>query len=110
MFMKSVIRLTLFATLWATMEARADTLPLPENLIGAASDAGETLLIEADAREAYFPLAINFVTQKNQSFCGVASSVMVLNAIGVPAPPVPEYDPYTTFTQDNLLDARSVLI
>ncbi|TIT66446.1 MAG: glutathione gamma-glutamylcysteinyltransferase, partial [Mesorhizobium sp.] len=67
----------------------------------------EALLIEADAREAYFTLAINFVTQKNQAFCGVASSVMVLNAIGVPAPPVPEYDPYSTFTQDNLLDARS---
>ncbi|TIP97829.1 MAG: glutathione gamma-glutamylcysteinyltransferase, partial [Mesorhizobium sp.] len=101
--MKHVIRLVLFATLLASMEARAETLPLPANLIGAASDAGETLLIEADAREAYFPLAINFVTQKNQAFCGVASSVMVLNAIGVPAPPVPEYDPYRTFTQDNLL-------
>ncbi|MGX9116693.1 phytochelatin synthase family protein [Mesorhizobium sp. BHbsci] len=107
MFMKHVIRLALFATLLASIEARAETLPLPANLIGAASDAGETLLIEADAREAYFPLAINFVTQKNQAFCGVASSVMVLNAIGVPAPPVPEYDPYNTFTQDNLLDARS---
>ncbi len=107
MLMKNVIRLALFATLLASMEARAETLPLPANLIGAASDAGETLLIEADAREAYFPLAINFVTQKNQAFCGVASSVMVLNAIGVPAPPVPEYDPYSTFTQDNLLDARS---
>ncbi|MCV3205747.1 phytochelatin synthase family protein [Mesorhizobium sp. YC-39] len=107
MFMKHVIRLALFATLLASLEARAETLPLPANLIGAASDAGETLLIEADAREAYFPLAINFVTQKNQAFCGVASSVMVLNAIGVPAPPVPEYDPYSTFTQDNLLNARS---
>ena len=96
----------LVASLTAT-EVRAETLPLPANLIGAASDAGETLLVEADSREAYFPLAINFVTQKNQAFCGVASSVMVLNAIGVPAPPVPEFDPYTTFTQDNLLDARS---
>ena len=33
--------------------------------------------------------------------------VMVLNAMQLPAPAVPEYDPYLTFTQDNLLDARS---
>ncbi|MDQ6434467.1 phytochelatin synthase family protein [Mesorhizobium sp. LHD-90] len=107
MLMKNILLLALFACSLASTEVRAETLPLPANLIGAASDAGESLLVEADAREAYFPLAINFVTQKNQAFCGVASSVMVLNAIGVPAPTVPEYDPYTTFTQDNLLDARS---
>jgi Phytochelatin synthase len=33
--------------------------------------------------------------------------VMVLNALGVPAPAVPEYEPYRTFTQDNVLDART---
>ena len=107
MSIKNVLLLALLAASLTSIEVRAETLPLPANLIGAASDAGETLLIEADAREAYLPLAINFVTQQNQAFCGVASSVMVLNAIGVPAPPVPQYDPYTTFTQDNILDARS---
>ncbi len=88
-------------------QGKSETLPLAPNLIGAASDAGEELLIGAEAREAYFPLSINFVTQKNQAFCGVASIVMVLNAMGVPAPSVPEYDPYRTFTQDNVLDART---
>jgi len=44
------------------------------------------------------------VTQKTQAYCGVASIVMVLNALGVPAPTTPEYQPYHTFTQDNLLD------
>ena len=32
---------------------------------------------------------------------------MVLNALGVPAPPVPEYTPYRTFTQDNVLSERT---
>jgi Phytochelatin synthase len=32
---------------------------------------------------------------------------MVLNALQAPAPSTPEYEPYHTFTQDNLLDARS---
>ncbi|MBN9027504.1 phytochelatin synthase family protein [Kaistia nematophila] len=87
--------------------ASAETLPLPAGLVGAATTDGEALLIGAEARAAYFPLADQFVTQKTQSFCGVASMVMVLNAAGVPAPTVPEYEPYRTFTQDNLLDART---
>ncbi|MFT3673072.1 phytochelatin synthase family protein [Aestuariivirga sp.] len=96
----------LAALLWAA-PARSETLPLPQNLVGAASDAGEALLLGSEARKAYFPLSINFVTQKNQAFCGVASLVMVLNAMGVPAPAVPEYDPYKTFTQDNVLNPQT---
>jgi hypothetical protein len=32
---------------------------------------------------------------------------MILNALGVPAPAVPEYTPYRTFTQDNVLTERT---
>ena len=88
----------------AVGSALAQTLPLPENLVGASSDAGEALLVGAEAREDYFPLADNFVTQKTQSFCGVASMTMVFNAMALPAPAVPEYEPFKTFTQDNVLD------
>ncbi len=94
------------AALWSST-AGAETLPLPQNLVGAATDAGEALLIGADAREAFFPLASNFLTQKNQSFCGVASIVMVLYAMQLPAPAVLEFDPFRTFTQDIVLDART---
>ena len=87
--------------------ANADTLPLPDNLTGFSTHDGEVYFGESDAREAYFPLASNFLTQKTQSYCGVASIVMVLNALGVPAPPVPEYKPYRIFTQDNVLDQRT---
>lgn len=90
--------------------SRGETLPLPETLVGAATDQGEALLIDADAREAYFPLASNFLTQQNQAFCGVASMVMVLNSLELPAPAVPAFDPYRTFTQDNVLDARTEAI
>lgn len=86
---------------------RADTLPLPPALVDVQSDAGEALFLGSDAREAYFPLASNFLTQKNQAFCGVASIVMVLNALQIPAPSTPEFDPYHTFTQDNVLDVRT---
>ena len=87
--------------------ARADTLPLPDNLTGFSTHDGEAYFAESDAHEAYFPLASNFLTQKTQAYCGVASMVMVLNALGLPAPAVPEYEPYRTFTQDNVLSERT---
>ena len=87
--------------------AWSQTLPLPPNLISANSAAGEYIFFESEAREAYFPLANHFVTQKYQSYCGVASIVMVLNAFQIAAPAVPEFDPFRTFTQDNVLDERT---
>jgi Phytochelatin synthase len=101
-------RLVVCAALWLCVAgASADTLPLPDNLTGFSTRDGEVYFGESDAREAYFPLADNFVTQKTQSYCGVASMVMVLNALGLPAPSVPEYEPYRTFTQDNVLSERT---
>ena len=94
----------IFALLMSTAIASAETLKLPDNLTGFDTETGEELLVESDAREAYFPLASNFLTQKTQSYCGVASIVMVLNSLGVAAPAVPEFEPYRTFTQDNVLD------
>ncbi len=99
-----------FALCLLAASALAQTLPLPGNLIDMRSDQGEQLLWESDALEAFVPLSVNFVTQKNQAFCGVASIVMVLNALRLPAPAVPEYDPYRTFTQDNFLNERTEAI
>jgi hypothetical protein len=87
--------------------AFADTLPLPPALIDLASEQGEHLLLDAEARTAYWPLTIQFVTQKNQSYCGVASLVMVMNALRIPAPSVPDIEPFRTFTQDNFLNDQT---
>jgi hypothetical protein len=84
--------------------ASAQTLPLAPDLIGLSSQAGEKLLMESDARRPYLPLTSHFVTQKNQAYCGVASMVMVLNALEVKAPVAPEYAPFAHFTQDNALN------
>jgi len=82
----------------------AQTLPLPRNLIGFNSSQGEQLLLESQARQAYWPLSVQFVTQNNQAYCGVASMVMVLNALSIPAPVAPEYSPYHVFTQENFFN------
>ncbi len=87
--------------------ARAETLPLPGSLTDLNSNQGEAFFLESGALATYFPIADNFVTQKTQAYCGVASMVMVLNAAGVPAPTSPQYQPYHIFTQDNVLDERT---
>jgi hypothetical protein len=79
----------------------SQTLPLSSNLIAFNSDEGEKLLIQSRSREDFFPLSMQFVTQNNQAFCGVASIVMVLNGLGILAPESPQYSPYRVFTQEN---------
>jgi hypothetical protein len=82
--------------------ACAQTQPLSTNLIDFTSSQGEKLLIESRSRQDFFPLSTQFITQNNQAYCGVASIVMVLNALKIPAPEAPEYKPYRIFTQENL--------
>ena len=82
----------------------AQTLPLPRNLITFSSTQGEQLLLTSKARQDYWPLSIQFVTQNNQAYCGVASMVMVLNALAIPAPVAPAYSPYHVFTQENFFN------
>ncbi len=90
--------------------ASAETLKLPDNLTDFRSPQGEAYLLETHALEAYFPIAAAFETQRTQSYCGVASMVMVLNAIGAPAPTSPQYQPFTVFTQDNVLNEKTEAI
>ena len=102
----SILALSLFCS-----AAHAETLALPDRLIDLKSPQGEALLIETTPLEAYFPISIAFETQKNQAYCGVASMVMVLNAMKVPAPTSPEYQPFRVFTQDNVLnDATDAIL
>jgi hypothetical protein len=66
--------------------------------------AGIDLLVGSQARADYGPLAEQFLTQANLAYCGVASAVMVLNSLGVPAPAVPGYGRYRFWTQENVFD------
>lgn len=91
----------------ATGQLLPQTLPLPNTLINLNSQMGETLLIKSNARQDYFPLSIHFETQDNLAYCGVASMVMVLNALSIPAPPTDRFGDYHIFTQDNVLNEQT---
>jgi hypothetical protein len=90
--------------------AQADTLPLPSGLIALDSEQGRTLLLAAEANQAYFPLSLHFVTQDHPAFCGPASIAMVLNALRVPRPPSQLTLGLGLFDQENIFDARSEAI
>ena len=103
-------RTFLFVLLISATAASAQSLRPPDNLIDLRSPQGEAFLLETRALEAYFPISVAFETQKNQAYCGVASMVMALNALGVPAPSSPEFQPYAIFTQDNVLNDKTDVI
>lgn len=104
------IRAGFIALTLAVGSAHAEAPLTPAPPISLLSDEGEQLLMQSTARRAYGPLSAQFVTQKNLSYCGVATLVMVLNAMEMPAPPVPELEPYRIFTQDNVLDAHTAAV
>jgi len=94
---------------WVACGEIAQTLPLPENTIDFDSPEGEELLIASQARRDYFPLSIQFETQENLAYCGVASMVMVLNALDLPAPFAPEFRTHR-FTQSNVLNEETARV
>lgn len=81
----------------AAPPARASEVAVP-----LAGDAGQTLLLRSQRRADYGPLSQEFLTQATLSFCGVASAVMVLNSLQVPAPLARGFGPYPYWTQDNI--------
>lgn len=106
------IQSTILGLCLAAGSAIAQTLTLPNSLIAFNSEQGEALFLSSRAREDFWNLSSQFVTQVNQAYCGVASMVMVLNSLGIPAPVAPQYEPYHVFTQENFFDnpaARQVI-
>lgn len=84
----------------------SNTLPITENLIPLNSTEGEELLFASNAQQDYLPLSVHFVAQKNPAYCGVASLVMVLNALKIPAPTSPEQGNSHVFTQTNVFNQQ----
>lgn len=111
-FLQTLSKTFLLTLIYSSgLKLNAQTLPLAENLINFNSQDGETLLMNSKAKQDFIPLSINFVTQKNLAYCGVASMVMVLNGIGIPAPLAEEYQGfgrnYQTFTQTNIFNDKT---
>lgn len=92
----------------ASVRFQSMLLPVSQNLISLNSIEGEELLIKSTAKPDYLPLSIHFITQQNQAYCGVASIVMVLNALSIPAPAEPKFGNAHVFTQDNVFNTQMI--
>jgi len=101
------LSVTFFFNLLFCVTTYAETLQLPTNLIGLGTPKGEQLLFSSTSHQAFMPLSMQFVTQNDQSYCGIATMVMVLNALNIPAPLTPSIEPFTTFTQDNVFNEKT---
>lgn len=84
----STLALVAGAAVWqlALKAPAVDPLPLPAHLVSLATTEGRHLLAEGAARADYPSLATTFESQQRPAFCGVASSVMVLNALRPSSP------------------------
>jgi len=59
----------------------SDPTPLPAQLVDANSEQGKALLAASGYKADYASIAGNFEGQSRAAYCGVASSVIVLNAL-----------------------------
>jgi hypothetical protein len=86
----------------------AGAIPLADNLINYDSPQGQQLFAESHYKQNFWQLSRFYTTQQNLTYCGIASSVMVLNALQIAPPFDPVYHPYKIFTQDNIFSAKVV--
>jgi hypothetical protein len=98
------IHKTLVLALLAGALGFAQQMPLPETSISLTSKAGQQLLLESQHRADFWPLSIHYETQSNNSFCGPASGVMVLRALGAPPPPSATNPPFHEHQQENFFN------
>lgn len=101
--------LAVTSPVWLSRSSLSQTLPVPENLIPFTSLQGEEFLRESDSLADFGSLSSHFVTQDNQAYCGVASMTIVLNALGIDAPPVNAWSQHY-FTQQTVLNAATEAI
>lgn len=91
---------------------RAQEAPGPSAApaIPYASPAGQALLRRPSTLRADFGALSQWLeTQANLAYCGVASSVVVLNSLAIAAPPAAGYGAYRFWTQTNLFAAAAGL-
>jgi hypothetical protein len=91
-----------FAALCGNARAAGD------DLVYFLTPESQTLFETANEKADFWPLIAAFVSETRETFCGIASSVMVLNALQLPPPVAPQWYPNQYWNEDNIF-TRAVL-
>lgn len=80
-------------------------LGIPQGLVSLLEPQGQARIRLAEANTSFLPLSAYFETQKNQAFCAVASSVMILNALNIQRPKNRFYPDFPYFNQEEFFNS-----
>lgn len=73
-----------------------------DDVVYCDTNAGAALFDSAEVKGHFWTICRYFISEKFLTYCGIASSVTVLNSLGVEAPDDPQIYPYKMFTQENI--------
>jgi hypothetical protein len=101
-------RTVMVAVLVATLGGAAIAQPAarPTEPLIYFLDPQSAELLEHAEKRAFMPLMAHFVSEYQATFCGIASSVMALNALGIKPPTAPRWYPYNYWDQDNIFSTE----
>ena len=74
----------------------------PDGVVYFDTPQSAELFQDADIKSHFWTICRYFISEKFMTYCGIASSVTVLNSLGVESPDAPQIYPYKIFTQDNI--------
>ncbi|MGL4400426.1 MAG: phytochelatin synthase family protein [Luteolibacter sp.] len=106
-FIHRVLSVLLVVILQTTFVAEAQNLSGAPRLVELDSDEGVRMLDESASKRDFFLLVRYFNTQQNMAYCGVASSVMILNALPIPKPQGGAFASFPFYTQENFFSTKA---
>ncbi len=77
-----VLALGFVGFVWWFLQPHPEPRPLPAGMVSVVTAEGQALLDAAESSANFAPLSEHFKAQNLKSYCGVASSVTVLSAMG----------------------------
>lgn len=76
-----------------------------DEVVSFTTTKSEQFISSSDAKSGLWDLLSNFETQESQAFCGIASSVVILNSLNIkPSIPAPSWYPFERFNQTNFFN------
>lgn len=85
-------------------------LPVPPKLLALTQPAGQLRLKFSADNQSYWPLSQYYETQRNEAYCSVASSVMVLNALGIQRPASSQYPDFPFYSQTDFFNGMDAQV